>query len=120
MLRFVDGENVTVAVERGTAAIDSATGQQTVTYAAVAGMTAIMAAVQHMSSTRALTVLGVLTGEAWEFAVDAEQVAVGSFFAEGDRLKRSDTGETFTVTQARLVGPGRGILWQLTTQRKTA
>ena len=64
--------------------------------------------------------LGLLVKEPWKVMIDYAHLPSGGVIREGDRLKKTDTGETFTVVQAKLVGADRRYAWNLIADRKTA
>lgn len=110
----------TVSIERGSKANASGTLQPIVTYSQVSGMSSLEAAILHSSSNAMSSVLGELSGEMWEIKLNPEQFPSGEVIKEGDRIKKSDTGETFTVITAHLVWDSRARVWDLTCTRKTA
>ena len=114
--------NATVNVERGSTAAAGSTLQQHTTYAAVAGMTSIPAGIYHESSSPVGVEIGMIVGEAWAITIDPDTTTpAGAQIREGDRIKKTDTGETFLVKQAKLAHDGqRGRTWALACDRKTA
>ena len=114
--------NATITVERGSTAAAGSTLQQHPAYTAVVGMTSIPAGIYHESSSPVAVEIGMIVGEAWAIIVDPDTTTpAGANIKEGDRIKKTDTGETFTVRQAKLAHDGfRGRTWALACERKTA
>ena len=105
----------TVQVERASLANSGATLQKTVSYAAVTGLTAIEAAVIHLSSSKVPTDLGIAGGDAYLVNVETERMLAGTDLRRGDRVKITATGETFTLVEAKLV---EGRYWACMAERK--
>lgn len=108
----------TVDVLRGTKVNLAGTLQPAVSYAAVAGLTGLQASILQQSSWTVPTELGMLSSEDWTVVIDADQVAPGLVIREGDRVKRTDLDEQFTVKKVIQADDGQlERAWVLATQR---
>lgn len=117
MIRTHTSEAVTFQVERESRAMATGTLRPVVTTAAVAGMTAVEAAVMPMGVSHVSSDLGILSSEAFVIEVDAEILPEGADIREGDRFKQSAGGPTYTIIAAELV---QDRLWKCFAQKKKA
>ena len=102
-----------VAIQR---AVDAGGFQPTITYATLAGLDAVEAQVQHMSSAQAARALGILATDAYLMDLDNDLVPDGQRIRVSDRvvIGSGDNAGTYTIMQALLVD---GREWNCTMQR---
>lgn len=110
-------ENFTVDVERVTLTNAPGTLQKIGTYAAVTGMTGVLAAIQEDYKRKVDTELGDSNEVPVIIVIDVDQLPAGTELRIGDRVKDTELNITYTVESVALV---EGRLWQCRGRKKTA
>lgn len=110
---FEHEDLATVAIERAVLTKEAGTYESDLTFASVAGMSALPAAVQHMSSAQVMRTLGKVKTQAHMMDVDNDHMPTGGVINVGDHVIVASGiyQGTYEVQDSRLV---QGREWNCT------
>ena len=110
MIRAFNEDDATATIHRMTKTDQAGTDDPLPAFAAVAGMSGLEVVLQPLSASKVPTDLGMVWGQSFKLALDADQLATGAIIQDGDRAVMSD-GNVYTINEALLAKNQTGRFW---------